>query len=268
MRTPIEYCQPACSQPLEQLRCSRTPSRRAAASTPVAPARSTRAISSSTKRSDPALGVRRALPQADVQHLAACRRGWRGSGDSRSMLRVPVARRPASGGRRPHRRSCRHRSPAAPRPGRRPPARRARAPRPSSAVELADMPERERAQKRPQRRGRRHPAAQQPARAARAQHVAVIDAVGAQHHRVDQRHHLAARVRRARPVTPQPHQLAAPAPRSPAAARASRPARSRRRDTTRSSSNSTRTPSSPTGSSSCTIEGDLLSQAPAAAISR
>ena len=36
----------------------------------------------------------------------------------------------------------------------------------------------------------------------------VIDAVGAQHHREQQRHHLAARVRRARPVATQPHQTA------------------------------------------------------------
>ncbi|MDQ3609964.1 MAG: hypothetical protein M3459_13875, partial [Actinomycetota bacterium] len=35
--------------------------------------------------------------------------------------------------------------------------------------------------------------------AARAQHVAVVDRVGAQEHRVDQRQHLAARACRARP---------------------------------------------------------------------
>ena len=68
------------------------------------------------------------------------------------------------------------------------------------------MPERERAQKRPQRRRRRQPAAQQPPRAPGAQHVAVVDAVGAQHHRKQQRHHLAPGVRRARPIAPQPHQ--------------------------------------------------------------
>ncbi len=73
------------------------------------------------------------------------------------------------------------------------------------AVELAHVPERERAQERPQRRGRRHPAAQQPARAPRAQQVAVIDRVGAQRHRVDERHHLAPRVARAGPIGAQAH---------------------------------------------------------------
>ena len=73
-------------------------------------------------------------------------------------------------------------------------------------VELAHVPERERPQERPQRRRRRQPAAQQPPRAARPQHIAVVDAVGAQHHREQQRHHLAARVGRARPIAPQPHQ--------------------------------------------------------------
>ena len=74
-------------------------------------------------------------------------------------------------------------------------------------VELAHMPERECPQKRPERRRRRHPAAEQPARATRAQDIAVIDAVGAQDHRVQQRHHLAPGVRSARPVTTQPHPI-------------------------------------------------------------
>jgi hypothetical protein len=74
------------------------------------------------------------------------------------------------------------------------------------AVQLTHVPERKRTQKRPQRRRRGDPAAQQPARATRAQHVAVIDAVGTQRHRVDQRHHLAARVARPEPLRPQPHQ--------------------------------------------------------------
>ena len=73
-------------------------------------------------------------------------------------------------------------------------------------VELPDVPERERAQERPQCRGRRHPAAQQPPRPTRPQQLAVIDAVRAQHHRKQQRHHLAARVRGARPIPAQPHQ--------------------------------------------------------------
>lgn len=75
-------------------------------------------------------------------------------------------------------------------------------------VELAHMPERERAQERPQRRGRRQPAAQQSTSATRAQHARVVDAVGAEHHRKQQRHHLATRVGGARPVAAQPHQIA------------------------------------------------------------
>ena len=73
-------------------------------------------------------------------------------------------------------------------------------------VELADMPERERAQEGPQGGGRRQPAAQQPPCATGSEQLAVIDRVGTQQHREDQRHHLAPRVRRPRPLAPQPHQ--------------------------------------------------------------
>jgi hypothetical protein len=73
------------------------------------------------------------------------------------------------------------------------------------AVQLTDVPERECAQKRAQRRRRRDPAAQQPTRATRAQYVAVIDAVRAQRHRIDQRHDLAASIARAGPVGAQTH---------------------------------------------------------------
>ena len=76
---------------------------------------------------------------------------------------------------------------------------------PEQPVELAHVPERERAQKRSQRRWRRQPAAEQSPRPPGPQHVAVVEAVGAEHHREQQRHHLATRVRRARPVAPQPH---------------------------------------------------------------
>jgi len=80
----------------------------------------------------------------------------------------------------------------------------ARLPRPAQRlgqqpVELADVPEGERAQERPQRRGRRHPPKQGP-QAPGAQHVAVVNAVRAQRHRVDQRHDLASGVGRAGPV--------------------------------------------------------------------
>jgi hypothetical protein len=62
------------------------------------------------------------------------------------------------------------------------------------------------AQERPQRRRRRQPATKQPAGAPRAQRVGVIDAVGAQHHRVDHRHHLASSIRGARTIAAQSHQ--------------------------------------------------------------
>jgi hypothetical protein len=88
------------------------------------------------------------------------------------------------------------------------PVARARAGRPRArqrlaqhAVELADVPERERAQKRPQRRRRHDPVAQDRSGAPRAQQVAVVDAVRAQGHRRDQCHHLRAGIRRARALT-------------------------------------------------------------------
>ena len=67
------------------------------------------------------------------------------------------------------------------RPGtRRPRARQAVSQHP---VELADMPERERPQERPQRRRRRHRMPEHRPGLARAQHVAVIDAVRPERHR-------------------------------------------------------------------------------------
>jgi len=52
-------------------------------------------------------------------------------------------------------------------------------------VKLADMPERERPQKRSQRRRSHHPVPKHPRGAPAAQHVAVIDAVCAEQHRVN-----------------------------------------------------------------------------------
>jgi len=69
------------------------------------------------------------------------------------------------------------------------------------AVELADVPERERPQERPERRRRRDRVPEDLTTSPRAQQVAVIDAVRAECHRRDERHDLRARVRRARPVT-------------------------------------------------------------------
>ena len=59
--------------------------------------------------------------------------------------------------------------------GARPP--RAREREAEHPVELADVPERERAQKRPQRRRRRHHMPEHRLRLPRTQHIAVIDAV-------------------------------------------------------------------------------------------
>ena len=69
------------------------------------------------------------------------------------------------------------------------------------------MAEGEGAQERPQGRGRGYPAAEQPAGLPRPQHVGVIDRVGAEHHRVDQRHHLAPGVGGARQIAWQSHHL-------------------------------------------------------------
>jgi hypothetical protein len=69
------------------------------------------------------------------------------------------------------------------------------------AVELADVPERERAQERPERRRRCDRVTEDLAGPACAQDVAVVDAVRAQGHRRHQGHNLRARARRARPVT-------------------------------------------------------------------
>jgi hypothetical protein len=75
-------------------------------------------------------------------------------------------------------------------------------PRPRKAVgehpiQLADVPERERPQERPKRRRRRDPMPEHRGGLPRAQHVAVLDAVSAQDHRADHRHHLATRIRAA-----------------------------------------------------------------------
>ena len=144
-----------------------------------------------------ALALRRSLPQAHVQHLARCRPGSPASGGSRAA-RVPVSRRPACRSPAPRRRTSRGRSPAAPRPGPRPPPRAAD----DSAehpVELAHMPERERAQERPQRRGRHHPMLQHTPRAARSAAHRVVDRVGADQHRVDRASTPSGRPGRARP---------------------------------------------------------------------
>ncbi len=74
-------------------------------------------------------------------------------------------------------------------------------------VELADVPEGERAQERPQCRRGHHPVPEDQARGAGTQQVHVLDAVRAGEHPVHQRHHLAARQRRPRPPIRKPHRL-------------------------------------------------------------
>jgi hypothetical protein len=198
--TPIEYCQPIFSKYSKTLEFQ-NPESALSSRSPRAPARST--LAALAEAQHPLLRVRRPLAHPDVQHLARVR-ARREDRVVAQQLGVPVGRaalqaaadladeavdiddEPAITGTR------------------------ARLPRPlnrlaEQRVELADMPERKRPQERPQRRRCRDPAAQQPARAARAQHAAVIDAVGAQHHRVEQRHHLAARVGATRPIATQPH---------------------------------------------------------------
>jgi hypothetical protein len=78
---------------------------------------------------------------------------------------------------------------------------------PQQRVELAHVPEGERAQERAERRRGGDPATQQPPGAPGPQHVGVVDAVGAQHHRIQQRHDLAPRVGGAGTVAAQPHEL-------------------------------------------------------------
>jgi hypothetical protein len=62
-------------------------------------------------------------------------------------------------------------------------------------VELAHVPEGERAQERPQCRGRPQVMPEHEPRPPRTQHVAVVDRISAQQHRVAERQHLPARPR-------------------------------------------------------------------------
>ena len=74
--------------------------------------------------------------------------------------------------------------------------------------ELADVTERDRAQERPDRRGRHRLESQHPPGAAGTQHLDVIDVGGAREHRRYHRENLRARVRRAgaHPPLDQPQQ--------------------------------------------------------------
>ena len=124
---------------------------------------------------------------------------------------------------------------------------------PEQRVELAHVPERERPQKRSKRRRRRDPSPEQPPRAPGAQYAACRRCC---------RRRAPSRTAAPSPCAPRSPRPAGrgaaaptlpPTPRSRAAARASRRA-SRPRPNDPLSSNSTRTPSSPTASSSCTMK--------------
>jgi hypothetical protein len=67
-------------------------------------------------------------------------------------------------------------------------------------VELADLPEGERAQERPQGGGGHDPMAEHLAGGAAAQQVGVVDAVGTRQHRLDQGQQLAPRMGGASPL--------------------------------------------------------------------
>ena len=169
---------------------------------PVAPARRTRAMSSSTKRLCAALGG--ALAHPGMQHLAGVGPGGQqrvvaestgvAVGGAVFGFAVHLADRRVQIDR--HRRAA---GPGARRPG--PPDRLG-----DHGVELADVTEGERAQERAQRRRRHHPERQHPLGRPGAQPVSVIDVVAAGQDRGHQRQHLAARPGAADP-TDQAHLL-------------------------------------------------------------
>jgi hypothetical protein len=123
------------------------------------------------------------------------------------------------------------------------------------------MTERERLQERARRRRRRHPTTGQPPRLTGAQHLesSMLSAPSTipNNSAITLRPAFAAHG----PAAPQPHQPARQPsiPKRLASVATSITAAS---DTARWSSKSTLRPSSPTGSSSCTLKGDLLSAGP------
>jgi hypothetical protein len=143
-------------------------------------------------------GVGRTLPGADVQDLA----GAGASGQDRVIAATAGVAKPGAllviAMNLTDKRININNQPVAAGAGAgRPRARQAVG---QDAIELADMPERERAQKRAQRRGRRDTVAEHRRGLARAQDVAVLDAVGPQRHGADHGHDLAPRIGGARTV--------------------------------------------------------------------
>ena len=126
------------------------------------------------------------------------RRGWRRGGDSRDSGCSRI-RRPAWRDREPHRSSSPRSITRSSLPGPAPASPRLRQQSGGDGVELADEPERERAQERPDRRWGHHLERQHRLGRTRTQHVDVIDVGSAGDHRCDQSADLAARRERPGP---------------------------------------------------------------------
>jgi len=156
LRTPIEYCQPACSSSSKTLAFQNPESARSRLGAGRARALHAR-DQLLAEALDPLLGVRRSLPEADVQRLARVRPG----GEDRvvaQQLRVAVggALLQAPADLADEAVDIDHQPPITGAGARLPGARQRLG---QQLVELAHVPEGEGAQTRPQRRGRRQPAA-------------------------------------------------------------------------------------------------------------
>src|SRR3954449_2369930 len=250
LRTPIEYCQPAFSSSSKTFVFQKPESARSSL-TPVAPARSTRAISSSQKRLIPILRVRRALAQPDVQRLT-------GVGARGQQRVIPEDARVAVAGAlllvaadlADEAVDVDHQPPGA---GTRPGLPGARQRLGQQLVELAHMPERERAQKRPSvdGAGSQPPNRRRvrPARSTSASSMLSAPSTIANTSAITLRPALAAPGRSRRSRTSRPASASTPS-RPASVATNAIPASL----TTRSSSNSTCRPSSPTAVSSSTTK--------------
>jgi hypothetical protein len=152
-----------------------------------------------------ALGVRLALAVADVQHLA----GVRADGEDRvipELAGVPVAGALLllAVDLADEAVEIDHQRPV---PGSRPGLPRARERDIKHAVELADMPERERPQERSERGGGHHPVPENELGRSGSEQVHVINRVRAGEHPVHQRHHFAAGQARTRQPGVKPDRL-------------------------------------------------------------
>ena len=155
------------------VRLDQKPESKRMISSPVAPARRTRATSSSTKRIVAARGVGRPLAQADMEHLAGV--GPRGE-EGVIAEHVGVAKARPALGLAAHLADGRvevddHLVRPGPRPERPGPAQRLG----EHGVELTDVTEGEGAQERAERRRCHDPVRKHRRRRPRAQHVGVVD---------------------------------------------------------------------------------------------